>query len=168
MIICRSRERTSEQRTTEDKGKPLGTLEDRHESWDALGLLQSDGAPWVTPIRPGGICRILDLMCLLVRPAEKSLLLASSDLDFVRAIYTVLWRDNRGVPPAGNDYERGLGKTPSDNALFFDQDVRADCSCLVEESRTTRTEEFRDVDSGRADKLIFTAHGDFVRRHGIV
>jgi len=107
-------------------------------------------------------------VCLLVRHVEKSLLLASSDLDFVRATCAVLWRDNGGVPPAGNDHERRLGKTPSDNVLFFDQDVRADCPCLVEESRTTRTEEFRDVDSGRADELILAAHRDFVRRHGIV
>jgi len=121
----------SEQGVTGDKGKPLGTLEDRHESWDAPGLLQSDGAPWVTPIRPGGICRILDL-------------------DFVRATCAVFWRDNRGVP------------------LFFDQDGRADCPCLVEEGRTTRTEEFRDVDSRHADELILAAHRDFVRRHGVV
>ena len=37
-------------------------------------------------------------------------------------------------------------KTPRRNALFFDKDVRADRPGLVEESRTTRTEQFRDVD----------------------
>jgi hypothetical protein len=55
-------------------------------------------------------------------------------------------------------------KVPSDHTPFFDQDVRADCLCLVEEGRTTCTEEFWDVDGGCANELIFAAHRNFVCR----
>jgi hypothetical protein len=53
-------------------------------------------------------------------------------------------------------------KAVSHNALFFDQDVRTDCLCLVEEGQTTRTEEFWDVDSRYADEFVFALHGNFV------
>ena len=56
-------------------------------------------------------------------------------------------------------------KTPRRNALFFDQYVRTDRPGLVEESRTTRAEEFRDVDGRCTDKLVFAPHRDLVRRH---
>jgi len=59
------------------------------------------------------------------------------------------------------------GKTPRRNALFFDEDVRADRPGLVEECRTTRTEKFRDVDGRCTDELVFSAHRDLVCGHDI-
>ena len=38
------------------------------------------------------------------------------------------------------------GKTARRNALFFDEDVRTDRQGLVEEGRTTCTEEFGNID----------------------
>ena len=60
---------------------------------------------------------------------------------------------------------KAWGKTPRRNALFFDEDVRADRPGLVEEGRTTRTEEFRDVDGRCTDELVFAAHRDLVCGH---
>ena len=152
---------------TKDKGRSFSTLEDCHESRDALRPIQGDWSPGVTPIRPGSVCRVLDLMRLLVKHIERLSLLASSNLDFIWAICAVLWGNDGGIPSVKICHERGLGRAPSHNILFFDQDVRANRPCLVKEGRTTCAEEFRDVDSGCADELILAAHRNFVRRHGI-
>jgi len=56
----------------------------------------------------------------------------------------------------------GGGKTPRRHALFFNEDVRTDRPGLVEESRTTGTEEFWDVDRRCTDELVLAAHGDLV------
>jgi len=61
------------------RGKLFSALEDCHETWDTLGLVQGDGSPGVTPIRPSGIRGVLHL-------------------DFIWAIRPVLWRDYRGAP----------------------------------------------------------------------
>jgi len=112
-------------------GELFDAFEDCHQSWDTLGLIQGDGSPGVTPLRPGGICGVLHL-------------------DFVWPTCAVLWRDYRGAP------------------LFLDQDVGADCPCLVEESRTTCAEEFGDVYSRCTYELILAADRNLVRRHGVV
>ena len=57
--------------------------------------------------------------------------------------------------------------TSSYHVLFFDQGVRANCPCIFEQSRTTRTEEFRYVDCIYADELVFAAHRNLVRGHDI-
>jgi hypothetical protein len=46
----------------------------------------------------------------------------------------------------------------SDEILFVDQDVRAECPRFFEESRATRAEEFGGIDARCADKLVAAAH----------
>lgn len=40
----------------------FSTFKDCHESWDAHGLIQGNGSSRVAPIRPGGVCKVLDLV----------------------------------------------------------------------------------------------------------
>ena len=54
------------------------------------------------------------------------------------------------------------GKTARRNVLFFDEDVRTDRQGLVEEGRTTCTEEFGNIDRRCTDELVLAAHGDLV------
>ena len=88
--------------------------------------------------------------------------MAGTNLYFVRTIRAVFWGGDGGGPPAGMVISKVWGKTPRRNALFFDKDVRADRPSLVEEGRTTRTEEFRDVDGRYTDELVFAPHRDLV------
>ena len=94
----------------EGMGELFSTLDDCHQSRDALGLIQSDGPPGVTPVRPRGVCRVLDLVELLMKHAEKLLLLAGTNLDFVRTICAVFWGCDGGGPPVGDGHKRGLGE----------------------------------------------------------
>jgi hypothetical protein len=81
-------------------GELFDAFEDCHQPWDTLGLIQGDGSPGVTPLRPGGICGVLHLASPLAKHVANSSLLAPSDLDFVWPTCAVLWRDYRGAPSA--------------------------------------------------------------------
>ena len=90
-------------------GKSFGTLDYCHQSGDALGLIQSDGFSGVTAVRPGGICRVLDLVGL-VKHIERWRRPTGTNLNFVRTIRTVLWGGDSGEPSMGNDRKQGAGK----------------------------------------------------------
>jgi len=73
-----SKRQAKERRATGGK-KSFGTLEDCHESRDTYGLILGNGSPRVAPIRPSGVCRVLNL-------------------DFEWTALDVLWGGNGSLP----------------------------------------------------------------------